>query len=170
MLHSTTDFNSSGAHAIFYWPDAQCEHVYANFSFKPSPPATPPPLNCCTYEAKMHTFESAVCGLPGGPAAHQAESRARWRYVSTLRKCTIDAAASAQFSHDTFAHVVRPRSPRWFRKQQQVWGAQRHGPERVLRRRGERLPESAVLRPHALLHHPRPGQLRARDHHRHQAA
>lgn len=63
-----------------------------------------------------------------------------------------------------------PRSPRRFWKQQQVRSPQLHGSERVLRRRRERLPEPTVLWPAALLHHPRPRQLRTRDHHRHQTA
>lgn len=61
-------------------------------------------------------------------------------------------------------------SPHRLRKQQQVWSAEHRGPERVLRRGGERLSESAVLRPPAALQHPHPGQLRAGGHHCHQAA
>ena len=63
------------------------------------------------------------------------------------------------------SRTVCPCSPCWFRKQQQVWSPQLLGPERVLRRGGERLSESTVLRSPALLHHPRPGQFRTRDHH-----
>lgn len=61
-------------------------------------------------------------------------------------------------------------SARWLRKQQQVRGEEHHGPERLLRCGGERLPEPAVLRAPEALHHPRPGQLRTGDHHHHQAA
>lgn len=63
-----------------------------------------------------------------------------------------------------------PFSPHRLRKQQQVWSAQHFGPERVLRRGGERLSESAVLRPPAALQHPHPGQLWAGGYHCHQAA
>lgn len=61
-------------------------------------------------------------------------------------------------------------SPRRLWKQQQVWSAEHGGPERVLRRGGERLSESAVLWAPAPLQHPHPGQLWAGGHHRHQAA
>lgn len=63
-----------------------------------------------------------------------------------------------------------PFSPRRLRKQQQVWSAKHRGPERVLRCGGERLSESAMLRPPAPLQHPHPGQLWPGGHHHHQAA
>lgn len=66
--------------------------------------------------------------------------------------------------------IVRPLSSRRFWKQQQIRGPQQLGSERVLRRRGKRLSEPAVLRPHALLQHPRPWQLWTGGDHRHQAA